>query len=120
MTSRTFFPLSDAPAYTNELVSAELYKTRPNVLLLQTGTAGLSQISAYINLVGTTSNDSSPEYEMSLWYRDNVAGLLELRFPAKLMVSSWAIVVDLSWEKVLATPVAVYGTVTAGVPAAVF
>lgn len=112
--------MSDAPAYTNELVSAELYKTRPNVLLLQTGTAGLSQISAYINLVGTTSNDSSPEYEMSLWYRDNVAGLLELRFPAKLMVSSWAIVVDLSWEKVLATPVAVYGTVTAGVPAAVF
>lgn len=112
--------MNDAPAYTNELVSAELYKTRPNVLLLQTGTAGLSQISAYINLVGTTSNDSSPEYEMSLWYRDNVAGLLELRFPAKLMVSSWAIVVDLSWEKVLATPVAVYGTVTAGVPAAVF
>jgi hypothetical protein len=119
MTTTTSFPLSDAPAYTNLLVSAELYKTLPNVLLLQTGTAGTSQTSAYINLVGTTSNDSSPEKEMSKWYWDNIAGLFEINFPAKLMVSSWTIVVDLSWEKVLANPVAVYGTVTAGVPAAV-
>lgn len=35
------------------------------------------------------------------------------------MVSSWAITVDLTWESVLTTPVAVYGTITAGVPAAV-
>ena len=115
----TLFPLSDAPTYTNSLVSADLYKTLPNVLLLQTGTAGSSQISAYINLVGTTSNELAPEKDMSKWFWDNFGGLWDLQFPKNLQVSSWAIVVDLSWEKVLASPVAVYGTITAGVPAAV-
>ena len=46
-------------------------------------------------------------------------GLSDLAWPANLMVSSWAITVDLTWETVLTTPVAVYGTITAGVPAAV-
>jgi hypothetical protein len=56
---------------------------------------------------------------VSKWYWDNFWGLVELKWPANLMVSSWAITVDLTWESVLTTPVAVYGAITGGVPAAV-
>ena len=111
--------LSDAPSiYYNGNLFFDLYKTNA-ALTLQTGTAGSSQTSCYINLVGTIQNGWSPELEVSKWYWDNFWGLSDLAWPANLMVSSWAITVDLTWETVLTTPVAVYGTITAGVPAAV-
>jgi hypothetical protein len=60
-------------------------------------------------LVGTPSSSSSPETELSKWYSDNSFALsVTLSNPANLKVSSWAIVVDLIWDTIFTSNVAVF------------
>ena len=59
-------------------------------------------------MVGAPSSNSSPETEMSKWYSDNFFALSNLSNPANLKVSSWAIVVDLIWDTIFTTNVAVF------------